>query len=114
MNFKTMLRVGQDNTVIENNQFRAEDTAGAGKGISIWSGVDYLTVKNNFFYGQFDTVGDTSNVAGAISVDVAHDSGDTIISGLNISGNKIVSTDTASGLLINLGNGAVSPIRGLV
>ena len=111
--FKTMVRVGQANSVIEDNEFRAEDTAGAGKGVNIWGGYpDFLTVKNNFFYGQFDTVGDTSNSAGAIAIDSAHDSGDTVLSGLNISGNTIVSTDTANGLLINLGT--IAGVRGIV
>ncbi len=111
--FRVMIRAGQDNTVIENNQFRAEDTAGCGKGIDIWGGYpDYLTIKNNFFYGQFDTVGDTSNSAGVIAIDSAHDSGDTVLSGLNISNNTIVSTDTAAALLINLAT--IAGIRGIV
>src|SRR3990167_547649 len=116
MNFKTMLRVGQSNTVIENNEFRAEDTAGAGKGVSIFGGgADFLTIKDNFFYGQFDTMGDSlTNGAGAIHLDSLHDSFDTVLSGLNISENTIVSTDTAAPLLINISTTAgISPIRGI-
>lgn len=112
--FRTMIKVGSGRTTIEDNQFRAEDTAGCGKGIAINGGyADFLKIKGNFFYGQFDTVGDTSNGAGAIAVDITHDSGDTIASGVEISENTIVSTDTASALLINLGNGATT-VRGIV
>lgn len=112
--FRVMIRAGAARTTIEQNQFWAEDTAGCGKGIAIWGGYpDYLKIKNNFFYGQFDTVGDTSNTSGAIACDSAHDSGDTNLSGLEISGNVIVSTDTAASTLINLSGAGVS-IRGIV
>jgi len=112
--FRTMIRVASERSIIENNEFRAEDTAGCGKGIAILGGYpDFLKIRKNFFYGQFDTVGDTSNVAGAIAVDVNHDSGDTVLKGLEISENAIVSTDTASAMLINLGNGATT-VRGIV
>lgn len=112
--FRVMIRAGQARSLIEGNEFRAEDTAGAGKGIAIWGGYpDYLKIRNNFFYGQFDTVGDTSNTAGAIAADSAYDSGDTNLSGLEIIGNRIISTDTASAVLINLGGAGVS-IRGFV
>jgi len=112
--FRTMVRVGQDRAVIEKCEFRAEDTAGCGKGVDIFGGyADFLRVKDNYFYGQFDTVGDTSDAAGAITIDPTYDSGDTILKGLEISGNTIISTDTAAGLLINLGNGATT-VRGLV
>jgi hypothetical protein len=114
MDFRVMLRVGSARTVIENNQFWAEDTAGCGKGIAIWGGYpDFLKIRNNFFYGQFDTVGDTSNTSGAIACDSAYDSGDTDLSGLEISNNTIVSTDTAASTLINLSSAGVS-IRGIV
>ena len=114
-NFVTMVRVGQSKAVIQNNEFWAEDTAGAGKGVELLGGyADFLKVRNNYFYGQFDTVGDTTNNAAAIAIAVSHDSGDTILSGVEISGNTIVSTDTAAAVLIQLNATAISPIRGVV
>ena len=114
-NFVSMLRVGQGRSVIENNEFRAEDTAGCGKGVELLGGyADFLKVRNNFFYGQFDTVGDTTNNAAAIAIALSHDSGDTVLSGVEITGNTIVSTDTAASVLINLNPTAISPIRGVV
>lgn len=112
--FRVMLRVGAARTLIENNQFLAEDTAGAGKGIAIWGGYpDYLTIKNNYFYGQFDTVGDTSNGAAAIAFDSAYDSGDTELSGLLVQGNIIAMTDTASTVAINLSAASGVNARGI-
>jgi hypothetical protein len=112
--FRVMMRVASPRTLIESNDFRAEDTAGCGKGISILGGYpDFLKIRNNSFYGQFDTVGDSSDVAGAIAIDVEHDSGDTVLRGLEISENNFVSTDTASALVINLGNGATT-VKGIV
>lgn len=107
-NFVTMLRSGQDNVVIENNQFRAEDTAGAQVGVLLRAGT-YPTVKNNFFYGQFDSVGSAAaTAAGAITSDTTG----AAMSGVNISDNTIVSSDTAAGLLINI-DGALTH-RGIV
>lgn len=113
--FRVMVRAGQARSVIEDNDFFAEDTAGCGKGVNLWGGYpDFIQIKNNFFYGQFDTVGDTSNSAGAIAIDSAFDSTDTVLSGVNISGNTVVSTDTAAALLINVNTVAgVGPIRGI-
>lgn len=114
-NFVTMLRVGQSDVVIQDNEFRAEDTSGCGKGVELLGGyADFLKVRRNFFYGQFDTVGDTTNNAAAIACALVHDSGDTVLSGIEISDNTIVSTDTAAAVLINLVPTAVSPIRGIV
>lgn len=114
MNFVTMLRVGQARAVIQDNEFRAEDTAGCGKGVELLGGyADFLKVRRNFFYGQFDTVGDTTNNAAAIAIAVAHDSGDTVLSGVEISENTIVSTDTAAAVLMQFNATAISPIRGV-
>lgn len=114
-NFVTMVRVAQSDAVIQDNEFRAEDTAGCGKGVELLGGyADFLKVRNNFFYGQFDTVGDTTNNAAAIAIAVSHDSGDTVLSGVEIKGNTIVSTDTAASVLIQLNATGVSPIRGVV
>ena len=114
-NFVTMLRVGQSDVLIEDNRFIAEDTAGCGKGIELLGGYAYnLIIRKNYFYGQFDTVGDTTNNAAAIACALVHDSGDTVLSNIEISENTIVSTDTASAVLINLVPTAVSPIRGIV
>ena len=94
--FVTMLRNGQDNAVIENNQFRAEDTTGASVGVLLRQGL-YVTVKDNFFYGQFDSAAVATN-AGAIATDTAG----VVASGLLVENNTIVSTDTAAGLLLNI------------
>jgi hypothetical protein len=114
-NFETMVRVGQARAVIEDNEFWAEDTAGAGKGVELLGGyADFLKVRRNFFYGQFDTVGDTTNNAAAIAIAVAHDSGDTVLSGFEIAENTIVSTDTAATVMVQFTATGVSPIRGLI
>ena len=114
-NFTTMLRVAQSDVVIQDNEFRAEDTAGCGKGIELLGGyADFLKIRRNFFYGQFDTVGDTTNNAAAIAIAVVHDSGDTVLSGVEISENTIVSTDTAAAVLINLDPTALGAPRGVV
>lgn len=111
--FRTMLRVGQARSLIENNEFRAEDTAGAGRAIEFNGGyADFTKVRGNFFYGQFDTVGDTTNVAGIIALPATHDSGDTVLSGLLLADNYICSTDTAAPNLLNMGSGACT-VRGL-
>jgi hypothetical protein len=115
MNFVSMLRIGQKNVVIEDNEFRAEDTAGCGKGIEFFGGYgDYAKIRRNVFHGQFDTVGDTTNNAAMIAIAVVHDSGDTKLTGIEISGNIFNPTDTAATKVINFGATAVSPIRGVV
>ena len=97
-NFVTMLRNGQDNVVIDNNQFRAEDTAGTQIGVLLRQGL-YVTVKDNFFYGQFDSVGSAAaTAAGAIVSDTTG----VVASGLRIENNTIVSSDSAAALLINI------------
>ena len=107
-NFVTMLRNGQDNAVIENNQFRAEDTAGTQVGVLLRQGL-YPTVKGNFFYGQFDSVGSAAaTAAGAI----VYDTTGVVASGVRIEGNTIVSSDSAAALLINI-DGALAH-RGIV
>lgn len=114
-NFVSMLRIGQANVLIEGNEFRAEDTAGCGKGIEFLGGYgDYAKIRNNVFHGQFDTVGDTTNNAAAIAIAVVHDSGDTKLTGIEISGNTFCVTDTAVTSVINFGATGVSPIRGIV
>jgi len=93
--FRVMLRLGSARSMVESNRFIAEDTAGAGKAISIKGGApSYSTIRNNFFYGQFDTVGDTSNGAGVITQDTT-DTADTNLSGLQIANNVVINTDTA-------------------
>lgn len=114
-NFVTMLRIGQADVRIEGNDFIAEDTAGCGKGIEFLGGYgDNAKILRNKFYGQFDTVGDTTNNAAAIAIAVVHDSGDTVLSNIEIAENTIVSTDTAAAVLINFAATAISPIRGIV
>jgi len=114
-NFTTMLRVAQKYATIQDNEFIAEDTAGTGKGVEILGGYsDFLKIRRNFFYGQFDTVGDTTNNAAAIAIAVVHDSGDTVLSGVEIAENIIVSTDTAAAVLINLDPTGLGAPRGVV
>lgn len=113
--FKTMIRVAQSRSVIEDNEFRAEDTIGCGRAIGLLGGyADYLKIRRNFFYGQMDTVGDTTNNGGAIAIFASHDSGDTVLSGVEITDNTIVSTDTASSVLINLNPTELGAPRGVV
>lgn len=103
--FRVMLKVKSRRSVIENNRFIAEDTAGAGRAISLVGGdASYSTIRGNFFYGQFDTVGDTTNGAGVIAVDTT-DITDVNISGMSIEDNTIVSTDTAAAMLMRLSGG---------
>lgn len=111
--FRVMLRVGSRRTTVENNEFTAQDTAGAGRAISLLFGdASHSIIRNNFIYGQFDTVGDTSNGAAAIAVD-STDTSDTNLSGMLIDGNTIVSTDTAAALLMRIGAGTLTA-RGIV
>lgn len=108
--FRVMLRMGAIRSRIEDNRFIAEDTAGCGRGISLkGAGGSLSVIKNNFFYGQFDTVGDTTNGASVI----AHDTLDLdSINGILIEDNKICNTDTAAASFMRL-NGGGSLIRGM-
>lgn len=110
--FRVMIRVGSKEAIIENNEFLARDTAGAGRAISLLGGdPDFLQIRNNYFYGQFDTVGDTTNGAAVIATDTT-DTNDTNLSGLLIENNKIVSTDTAAAVIVRLQGGTFT-VRGL-
>lgn len=103
--FRVMLRLGSQRSMIEDNRFLAEDTAGSGKGVSIKGGAPiYSTIRNNYFVGQFDTVGDTSDGAAAIAQDTS-DTADTNFTGLLVDNNTIVSTDTAVGAAIRFSAG---------
>lgn len=104
--FITAVRDGQARTTIEGNQFLAEDTTGASVGLLLRAG-SYKSVKDNYFYGQFDSAAVATN-AGAIATDTAG----AAISGLHITHNTIVSTDTAAALLINIDAGLTH--RGIV
>lgn len=112
--FRVMIRAAASESVIEHNQFIAQDTAGAGRAISFLGGyADNMIVRNNYFFGQFDTVGDTTNGAAVIAMDTTHDSGDSGLTGLVIDNNVIVSTDTAVGQVIRFGAGVVTE-RGII
>jgi hypothetical protein len=104
--FRVMLRVGSPRSLIENNVFRAEDSGPAsGRAISIKGGAPaYLTIRRNYIHGQYDTVGDTSNGAGAIVQDTT-DTADTNLPGLIIEDNVIVNTDTAAAMFMRLDGG---------
>ena len=110
--FRVMLRAGQARSVYENNRFLAEDTAGSGRAISIRGlGGSYTTIKDNYIFGQFDTVGDTTNGAAAIGID-STDTQD--VAGLLIKDNMIVNTDTAVAVHIRIADGGTYNIRGLI
>lgn len=94
--FRVMLRMGSVHAQVLNNRFLAEDTAGCGKGISIKGGApSFSQIRDNFFYGQFDTVGDSSDRGAPIAQDTT-DTADTNLSGFRISNNVFVNTDTAA------------------
>lgn len=110
--FRVMLRLGSKRSMIEDNQFLAEDTAGSGKGVAIRGGApSFSTIRNNYFVGQFDTVGDVTDGAAAIAQDTT-DTLDTNLTGLLVDNNIIVSTDTAVGAAIRFSAGYQK--RGLV
>ncbi len=109
--FRVMLRAGSPRSTIEDNRFIAEDTAGSGRGISLKGGAaSYSTIRRNFFYGQFDTVGDTSDGGAPIGQDTT-DTADTNLSGLLIQDNVMVSSDTAAAKYIRFSAGYT--IRGV-
>ncbi len=110
--FRVMLRLGSKRSMIEKNQFLAEDTAGSGKGVAIKGGApSFSTIRDNYFFGQFDTVGDTSDGGAAIAQDTS-DTADTNFSSLLVNNNIIVSTDTAVGAAIRFSAGYTK--RGMV
>jgi hypothetical protein len=104
--FRVMLRVGSKRSVIENNRFIAADSAPAsGRAISFRGGAaSYSIIRRNYFYGQYDTLGDTTNGAGVIVQDTT-DTADTNNSGMVIEDNVIVNTDTAVAILMRLDGG---------
>ncbi len=109
--FRVMLRSGSRRSIIEDNDFIAEDTAGSGRGISIKGGAPaFSKIRRNFFYGQFDTVGDTSDGGACIGQDTT-DTADTNLSGLDIRDNVMVSTDTAAAKYVRFSAGY--SIRGI-
>ncbi len=112
-NFRVMVRVGAKESVIEDNHFIARDTGVAsGRAISIVGGdPDQLVIRNNYIYGQYDTVSDTTDGAASIGVDTTN-LADTNLSGVLIEKNLIVNTDTAVPSLLRLGAGGLT-VRGL-
>ena len=110
--FRVHLRAGQARSTIEKNRFLAEDTAGSGRAISLRGlGGSYTTINDNYIFGQFDTVGDTTDGAAAIGID----STDTQnVVGLLIKDNMIVNTDTAVAVHIRIADGGTYRIMGLI
>jgi len=106
--FKTMIRLGAKESLIENNRFITGDTFGCAKAISIVGGdPDNSIIMNNYFWGNYDSAGDTasdSTGSGVIAQDTS-DTNDTNLSGLIIENNKIISTDTRATFLIRLSAG---------
>lgn len=110
--FRVMVRAGQARSLYERNRFLAEDTAGSGRAISLRGlGGSYTTIENNYIFGQYDTVGDTTNGAAAIGID-STDTQD--VAGLLIKDNMIVNTDTAVAVHIRIADGGTYNIRGLI
>jgi len=111
--FRVMIRMGQQRSMVEDNQFLSEaDTAGTGKGVAVLGGAPiYSTIRNNYFVGRFDTTGDSSDGAAAIAQDTA-DTADTNFLGFSVLNNIIVSTDTAVGAAIRFSAGYTK--RGIV
>lgn len=110
--FRVHVRAGQARSTIEKNKILAEDTAGSGRAISIrGAGGQYTEIKDNYVFGQFDTVGDTTNGAGVIAID-STDTGDVV--GLLIKDNTLVNTDTAVAMMIRIADGGTYNIRGLI
>jgi len=113
-NFTTFVEVAAADVVIEDNEFIAEDTTGAGRAINIQGGEpDNLVIRGNHFYGNFDSLGnDTTDCAAMITVNLNHDSGDTVLENLRLEGNTFLSTDTAAGLLVSFISGATT-VKGI-
>jgi hypothetical protein len=112
-NFKTMIRVASKESVIEDNRFIANDTAGAAFAVKLLFGEpDHLLLRNNYIYGQYDSSADTVSVSPApIGVDTT-DTSDTNLSGLVIQNNTVINTDTASSLMMRVAGGTLF-IRGM-
>jgi len=104
--FRVMLRVGSPRSRIEENRFIARDSGPAsGRAISLKGGApSHTVISRNYIYGQYDTVGDTSDGAGAIVQDTT-DTADTNLSGLIINDNLIINTDTAAAMFMRLDGG---------
>jgi len=113
-NFGRMVDVHSANTVIEDNEFIAEDTTGTGQAISIQGGEpDNLVIRNNHFYGNFDTLGDDStDCAGVVMVTLNHDSADTVLENLRLEGNTFLNTDTATSIMVTFRSGACT-VKGM-
>ncbi len=112
--FRVMLRMGAPRSIVEDNRFIAQDSApAAGRAISLKGGApSHSIIRRNYIYGQYDTLGDTSNGAGCIAQDTT-DTSDTNFSGLIIDENVIVNTDTAAAMLMRL-NGGTYRTMGIV
>lgn len=104
--FRVMLRVGSRKSLIEDNRFLAQDSApAAGRAISLKGGAAaYSIIRRNYIYGQYDTLGDTTDGAGCIAQDTT-DTADTNFSGIVIDNNLIVNTDTAAAMFMRLDGG---------
>lgn len=108
-NFRVMMRLGSRNAVVENCRFLGtdcqDDSISCGSGIRFVGGdPDFAIVRNNYFYGQFDTTGDSSDGGAAIAQDTTNTS-DLILKGVLIKDNQIVSTDTAVAAAIRFSAG---------
>jgi hypothetical protein len=106
--FVTSIRMASKESVIEDNRLLYEiDTSGPRQGIAFLGGeADRSIIRNNLIMGQFDTIGDTSNSFGAISMDTS-DTSDTNLNGLIVQGNTIYSGDTAATVGMRIAGGGI-------
>ena len=103
--FRVMIRAGASESVIEDNHFIAEDTAGSGSAIRLLGGYpDNLVVRRNYFIGQYDSLGDTTDCSTMIMNDTVYDSTDSNLVGVIIDNNILVAGDTITAVVIRLPN----------
>ena len=110
--FRTHIRLGAKESVIEDNQLNATDTVGCHRGIQIVGGdPDHSVIRRNYIYGNFDSIGGASDSSadGNIALDTTN-AGSTELNGLLIHDNILINVDSEA-RLINLGTGVV--VRGV-
>ena len=101
--FRVMIRAGASESVIEDNHFLAEDTAGGGSAIRILGGYpDNTVIRRNMFVGQWDSLGDTNDCSTTIMNDTGYDSTDSNLVGMVIDNNIFVLGDTITAVAVRL------------
>ena len=111
--FRTYIRLGSKESVVQDNRLIAANEVGAARGIQLAGGdPSNSIIRRNYIYGNFDSNGggaSDSSADGCIALDTTNTGTDSL-SGIVIEDNKLINIDT-EGRLINLGSGVV--IRGL-